>query len=175
MEENGQKKDNKKLIVIIIAVVIIIILAGVIIWLVLGKKNSEGSDGVMGYEAGVVTDEETARKVDDEMAKAAEGYMNLNMKLEAVSKDGENFTCMIANSPKNRYDMYFELIDDSDGEVIYKSNLIQVGYRIEEFKSSRKYEPGQYPVTVNYHQMEDDHKTQYSEVASALTLIVEAE
>jgi hypothetical protein len=174
LEENGQKKDNKKLI-IIIAVVIIAILAGVIIWLLIGKKDG-GNDSEpkpMAYEGTVVTDEETARRIDDEMAKAAEGYMTLNMKLEALSQDGENFTCYIGNSPSNTKDMYFELVDDSDGEVIYKSNLIQVGYRIEEFKSSKKYEPGQYPVTVNYYQMEDDHATVYSEVASAITLIVE--
>lgn len=107
------------------------------------------------------------------MAKAAEGYMNLNMKLEALSQDGENFTCYIANSPHNDHDMYFELVDDSDGEVIYKSNLIPIGYRIEEFKSSRKYDSGTYPVTVNFYQMEEDHATVYSEVASALNLIVD--
>ena len=102
-----------------------------------------------------------------------EGNIALEMKLNAFSSNGNDFSCFIANSPSNSYDMYMEITDDADDELIYKSNLIKVGYRIEEFTSSRHYEKGTYPVTVTFYQVEDDHKTEHNRVASAITLNVE--
>ena len=173
-EQKSSEKKNSK-IIIVFAVIIIILLAVIILLLsgVLKKSEPEFESDGMEYEAAVITDEESAKAASDMLKKAQEGNIALEMKLNAFSSNGNDFSCFIANSPSNSYDMYMEITDDADDELIYKSNLIKVGYRIEEFTSSRHYEKGTYPVTVTFYQVEDDHKTEHNRVASAITLNVE--
>jgi len=180
-----KENSNKSMKVILIAVIILLLIViGVLVFVVLNKKEQaaqvQTSEAVnsgteIAYDTGaVVTDEESLQKAYDEMVeKAKEGSMALEMKTEAISSDGENFECKLANSVKNKYDMYMVLYRDDTQEEIYRSGLIPIGKEISSFKVNKKLEKGTYVCTLVYNQVEDDHSTVHAQVNVGLNLIVD--
>jgi len=182
-----EKKTNNRLAIILASVVGILLIATIVVLVIVLTKtryqnvtdtsngNGQTQSNVIGYEANVVTtDEETLQKLVDEMvSKAAEGTMALEMKTEAVSSDGTNFDCYIANSVSNNYDMFVVIYLDETQEELYRSGLIPLGSRIEKFTSSVKLSPGTYVGTIVYNQVEDDQATIHSQVNIGLQLIVQ--
>lgn len=128
------------------------------------------------YEGNVITDDAKSLQdaVNELNRKAKEGQMNLQMKTEAISQDGKTFSCYIANSTKNSYDMYIVLYLDDTQTEIYRSGLIPLGGRIETFTLEQTtLEPGEYEATLVYNQIEADRQTQHAHVNVGLTLIVQ--
>jgi hypothetical protein len=103
---------------------------------------------------------------------ADEGTMALEMQVEADSTDGTNFTCSIANSPRNKYDVYMVLYLDETGEELYRSGLVPLGKKLDRFTVNRQLEKGSYECTLVYNQVEDDHATTHARVNVGLTLNV---
>jgi len=174
--ESSAKKDSAKKgsnkVVIVLLIIIILLLIGVIALVLLrGRGDDEEQEPGMGYEANVITDEESAQRAADAM-KAPEGAMTMKMTLFATSYDGENFSCELWNSEKNSYDLYLEITNDEDGSLIYRSGLIPVGSKLESFTTENKIPVGSYPATVTFHQMEDDHVTEHAAVSAGYTVQV---
>ena len=172
--------SNSKILVIIIAI-LAVVLIGVVLFFVLNGKNDNNkeeetsrSSGLQ-YEAHVITDdpEKLQDAVEKLYEKAKEGQMTLSMKNQAVSTDGINFACYLGNDIKNNYDMYMVLYRDDTQEEIFRSGLIPIGSRIEEFQVTKKIEPGTYEGTLVYNQVEEDKETIHAQVNVGLTLIVE--
>lgn len=167
---------------VIILAVIIILMAAVIA--VLGimllrspkQETAEAGErtGGMAYEANVITDDADALQdaVNRLIEKAKEGQMSLEMQTVASSEDGRNFTCHLANSVKNNYDMFMVIYLDATQQEIYRTGLIPIGARIEEFTLEEVLEPGTYEATIVYNQVEEDRETIHAQVNVGLTLIV---
>lgn len=180
-KEKPVKRRNQVILVMCILVLAVVVAAGMFL------RKSEDSDKetvkqqdetvtAMEYDSNVITtDAQTLQDAVDELnRKAEEGQMNLQMKTKAVSMDGKNFTCFIANSIQNSYDMYIVLYLDETQEEIYRSGLIPLGGRIETFTlPDTTLEPGQYEATLVYNQTEEDRQTLHAQVNVGLTLIVE--
>lgn len=173
-----EKKQNRSTIIF---VTIICALAAVIVILVLPRFLSEPAgevqesySGKMTYESTIITDDpETLQSAVDAMyEKAAEGQMALEMKTEAVSYDGRTFSCYLANSISNSYDMFMVFYRDDTQEEIYRTGLLPIGSRIETFTLDKKLQSGNYDITIVYNQVEEDLETIHAQVNVGLTLIV---
>lgn len=179
MADNAPKKPVNKLIIAIISAVVVVAIVVVVFIMINGKeddkKEEETSKKVIGYEANVVAneDDDLQSLVDDMIQKAQEGSISLEFKNTAYSSDGEKFSCYIANSIKNNYDMFLTLYKDVTYEnEMYLSGLIPVGSAIEGFTVDEKLEKGEYDMVLVVTQVKDDHETLHNQVSVALKLIV---
>lgn len=176
--QNTQR--SKKNVSIILAVFILLITIIVIMGILLLRSAreepiySEGESGGMAYEANVIADDAEGLQdaVDRLIEKAKEGQMSLQMQTAAISEDGVNFTCYLANSAKNNYDMFMVLYLDDSRQEIYRTGLIPVGGRIETFALEDALATGTYEATIVYNQVEEDRETIHAQVNVGLTLVV---
>jgi hypothetical protein len=183
------KKKKKKLrtgrlVLFIVLVLLIIALVGAVLFLLLRDRTGSSGDSTeatteaskqLDYEGGVVTSGDGFQaKVDEMYSKAAEGYASLEYKSDITSKDGENFTCYIANSVQNRYDMFVAIYTDDDlTDEVYLSGLIPIGSAMSSFKSEQKLSPGVYSGTIVMTQVESDNATMHSQVKYAVNISVQ--
>lgn len=173
-------QESKKNVPIILAVIIlliaVIIVMGILLLRSMGEEtNDPGREsGGMAYEANVIADDAEGLQdaVDRLIEKAKEGQMSLQMQTAATSEDGVNFTCYLANSAKNNYDMFMVLYLDDSRQEIYRTGLIPVGGRIETFSLEEALAPGTYEATIVYNQVEEDRVTIHAQVNVGLTLVV---
>ena len=178
---NVQKTEMRKRNLIILSVVLILLITAAALWGVLvlhtpqreDTENKPGS-GAMAYEANVVTDDVDGLQnaVDQLIEKAREGQMSLQMQTVASSEDGRNFSCHLANSAKNNYDMFMVFYLDDTQQEICRTGLIPVGGRIEKFALEEALEPGTYEATIVYNQVEEDRETIHAQVNVGLLLVV---
>lgn len=167
-----EKKQNRALIPLI-AVVIVLIIAVVGLVAALQSRNTpsepapaEDSGGslVLDYAQGVtvVDDESSLQAVVDKMFEDAESEMVASYKGQAVSEDGKTFSCYIANSEYNEYDMFIALytdLNDENADPIYLSGLMRPGEAFREIILDEALDKGSHTVNLVFTQVEDDHST----------------
>ncbi|MDL2302127.1 hypothetical protein LJC58_07220 [Lachnospiraceae bacterium OttesenSCG-928-D06] len=176
MSKEQSPKGQSKVVVILLVVIILLVMvfAGVMLYLFMNKteEQPETTSNGIAVESNLILDDPKTLQdaVDDMYKKAEEGYMTLEMKVDAYSTDGQNFTCFLANADGNSYDMYMVLYLDDTQEEIYRSGMIPIGARIETFTTNKKIEPGTYMCTLVYNQLEEDGETLHAKVNVGLTL-----
>ena len=175
---------NKKLAYCLVAAVVIVLVGGAAFaFMQINKTKDEESqtttslmtDGKLGYEGNIVLNKEDDLQalVDGMVEKAEEGQMALEFKNTAISTDGKKFSCYIANSIKNNYDMFLALYtDDTLQEEMMLTGLIPSGSGIETFEVNNKLEPGTYDTRLVLTQVEADRATIHSQLVLAFELIV---
>lgn len=168
--EEKKKGNGSKVIIALLILIIIAIVGGFLFWKFVYNKD----DGAMKYEASVVVSDENAlqKAVDEAYAKAKEGQMSLEMKTEATSTNGKDFSCYLMNSAKNNYEMYLTLFLDETQEQIYQTGRIRLGEGIDSFSLEEPLEKGRHTCTLVYNQLEEDGKTIHAQVNVELTLVV---
>lgn len=151
-----RKRMGVKLIPLYLAAVGCVVLFS---WVVSGKEGSKKPD--LGYEgnAVVVTSEEELQKQVEEM-ESRDGKISLEYKNVAISGNGTDFDCYIANSVYNTGDMYIGIYTDATyEEELYLTQLIKPGSGITSFECNKKLEPGHHDAVLLFTLVEDDHKT----------------
>lgn len=183
MEDRKESQVQKRKIIIILSVIIILLAASMVVLVGMSLRSpketienieTEKQSNAMAYEANVVVGDKDSLQdaVDRLIEKAKEGQMSLEMKTEAYSDDGKRFTCHLANSIQNNYDMFMVLYLDNTQQEIYRTGLIPIGSRIEEFTLKEALEPGRYEATLVYNQVEEDRETIHAQVNVGLVLVV---
>lgn len=181
MNTENTKAGNKRF-AILVAIVAVMLIAIVVLVVMLMMKpevvtvvESSTSGEKLTYETKIVTsDPETLQAaVDSLMEKAKDGHMNLQMRTQAISADGKTFSCFLANSLRNNYDMFMVFYLDETQEEIYRTGLIPLGARIEEFTLEEPLPKGSHEITIVFNQVEEDLETIHAQVNVGLTLIVE--
>lgn len=180
MSENTQGNKNKLVPILIIIIGVLLVGVAVAAVFLFTGGNGGGEDGEPARTIGYEVDAIVAANVDDfqqimeEMvAQAAEGMVDLNYKHVAASTDGTNFVCAIGNPPSNRYDMYLNIyLDATLEQQLLLTGLLPPGTMIEEFKSEIKLDPGEYESVLVFTQIADDHATIVGQAMVVLTLIV---
>lgn len=168
-QKSGKRMGIKLIPVYLIAVVCVALFS----WVVSGKEGGKSIE--LGYEenAVVVTDEDELQKLVDEMMQNKDGEISLEYKHIASSIDGSNFTCYIANSAKNKYDMYIGIYTDATyEEELYLSQLLKPGSGIKEFKCNKKLAPGAYDAILVFTLVKDDHETIHTQTPVTFTMNV---
>lgn len=150
MEEKKGVKVSAILVGVIVILVIIII-AGVLVFAKMSSQKIEETAAVqnIGVEAGIITNEADASKVEKNEPFA---FTTL-YKRDIYITNGNEATCYIGNSDQNYYeDMYIQIYlndeNDQPGEEIYLSQIIPRGSHIESFEASKDLEPGNYRGTL---------------------------
>lgn len=132
----SQKKSNR--IIIIIGAVIIALLIGVIVYLLTRPADMSIGEGdvPLGYavDAKVMLDEDALRAAMEEAQRnAREGRIALRYQNNAYSDDGKTFTCLIANSSANAFDMFIALYADEElTDQLFLSGLVPPGSGFDE-------------------------------------------
>ena len=153
----------KKVIIGIVCVAVVAAI-GVGLYFFL-KPDDEPEDG-MDYESDIILGDE------EPLTLTSPKNISLQYKNVGTSADGKTVSCYIGNAAGNQFDLWLELTDDETGDVVYKSDLIPPGGRIETLELSETLEPGDHTLTLTQHQMEDDHATEHAHVNVSYTIQV---
>ena len=155
----------------LLAVVILLLAVVLVVVLTQGKEPANIPDTAtpkIGYAEGVtaVEDPDALQKaVSDMYAKAAEGSIALEYKNDAFSTDGTNFSCYIANSVDNKYDMYLQIFADQElTDQLLLTGLVRPGSAFDNIALDHALEPGTHRVYVAYTQVEEDLETIHAQV-----------
>lgn len=161
--------DAKQRRVMIPLVAVVVVLCIVVVVLVVTLQNQNTGEpatddgGVIGYADGVtVVDNESALQAAvDKMMEDASKEMVASFQNQAFSDDGKTFTCYIANSEYNEYDMYIGLYTEisEDAEPLYLSGLMRPGEAFREITLDEALDKGTHEVYLVMTQVEDDHST----------------
>lgn len=168
---------TKKLLSVLLLCTLLCSLAGCGNKTVQDDKTESGGIPKLKYATEGVTyiDDENAlqKAVDEMMEKAKEGTIALEYKNDAVSTNGTDFSCYIANSAKNEYDMFITIYADSTlTDQLFLSELLRPGNAFESLTLERSLEPGTHRVYVFYTQVEDDWETIHAQTAVTMDFTV---
>lgn len=153
--ENKQASGLTSKKIIVIAAVIIVLLLGMIVFLLARPSILDITDGnvpKIGYsmEATVITDQDALQAAADEAIRnARENRIALKYKNNAYSTDGKTFSCLLANSAGNLYDMFLTIFTDPEmTDQVYLSGLVPPGSGFEEITLDRALEKGDHTMIV---------------------------
>jgi len=114
---------------------------------------------VIGYaEQGVTVVEDPdalAREIEEMLEKVDDSRIALSYRNDAVSEDGINFSCYIANSPDNRYDMFIQIFaDEAYQDEVFLSQLIRPGQAFETLTLNHELPKGDTRCYIAFTQVE---------------------
>lgn len=169
----SKKQPAKNWLIPALLVIVIVLLAALLF--MRGGQPEPADEDVpdngtprLSYAEGVtvVEDPDALQKAVDEMYKEArEGNMSLEYKGVATSEDGENFSCYIANSTMNKYDMYIQIFGDAElTDQLFLSGLLRPGAAFDNITLEHSLEPGVHTVYVAFTQVEKDLETVHGQV-----------
>lgn len=181
MEPNTQKPAKRWLVPALLAVVIVLLIAVIVFMMKPGGQPADTADDSgtpkIGYEEGVtvVEDPDALQKaVRDMLDEAADSNVALEYKNDAQSSDGENFSCYIANSLDNKYDMYVQIFADQElTEQILLTGLIRPGNALDTITLDHPLDSGTHRVYVAFTQVEEDLETIHAQVMVTMDFTVE--
>lgn len=161
--------DAKQRRVIIPLVAVVVVLCVIVVALAVtlqGQNTAEPAaddNGVLGYADGVtvVDDESALQAAVDKMLEDAEKEMVVSFQPQAFSEDGKTFTCYIANSEYNEYDMFIALYTEigEEAEPIFLSGLMRPGEAFREITLDEALDNGTHEVYLVMTQVEDNQST----------------
>jgi hypothetical protein len=193
-----ETKDSKsKVIVIILIIVICLLLAGgtAAALIILNSNNnsaeannavspetttaaatSEKNPLILDYDDSAVALDAEGLERQIEAMKNADGRFSLEYKNEAFSSDGTHFECYLANSEKNKEDVFIAIFKDvTMNEQLYLSGLVRPGTSIQGFESEIPIDSGTHSVVCMFTSVSDDHETMTSQISVELKLTVNKE
>jgi uncharacterized protein YxeA len=169
---HAKKKTNPLLLVVVLLLIVVIILLLVMLLkkpsvnaetsvTATGAETAQTTNGTaqrIGYAENVTvaSDPTSLQAAVDAMYAQSQEAIGLEYKNDAYSDNGTDFTCYIANSAANRYDMYIDIYTDAEyTDEIYLSQLLRPGTAFDHLTTNRALEPGNHQVYVAFTQIEE--------------------
>ncbi len=159
-KSNSNSKNRNRVIGIILA---IIVLLGIVFLAFKGCSDSPDSPADRGliYDSEAVAggwNEADINKIKDGLNQKVEaGMINISMntapKFENGSAEGN---LMIVNEKINNYPQIVIITRNDTGEVIYESDAIKVGSKIEKAKLDVVLPAGEYACTAMFHNVDPE-------------------
>ena len=145
-EQNNKKKKRNKIITFIIMLLLLLLLLTRCCSSCSNLSPSDISQGEIEWNQ-----PRASRDLQAEIDKAVEqGMFNVFMNTNIVFQDGNSKgNMMIQNIETNRYPMYVEIYHDDI--LLYKSDIIDPGYKIEEAKLDTVLSKGTYDCTAYFY------------------------
>lgn len=168
-----------KLRSLLIPVLTALVAAGAM-FIVMNRNNAEtvtqgsgevdqGNSLIVGYATEGVTpvtsDPAEFSKAVDEVFREAEARkgMALKYQYDAISTDGVNFRCLLANSSDNDDDMFIAIYTDSTfQDQLFLSELLKPGTAFEKITLDRPLEKGTHNVVAAFTLVRTDENGQQS-------------
>jgi hypothetical protein len=156
-QKDEKEKKKKKTTIIIITVIIIILLLfiiGLLLFLLLRKGEQDNRGSVRT----VLNEQEAGTVMDDMLDDVAKGMFECEMSMNWTFPDGKSKSsdAYVGNSTANRYPIYFDVILEDTGEIVYSSPVIPVGANVAEFALEKELPAGKYRAKVLYTLIEDE-------------------
>lgn len=168
-DDSGSSIVNK---ILLIAICFLLIAVGVVGFFLI--KNMRSRDTRIGL---ALTEEELAAALDDAQANARSSSIALKFKNGAYSTDGQSFSCYIANSEYNLYDMFLVIYaDDKLTDELFSSGLIAPGRGFDQLKLNHALDKGTHTVYVVLTQVDTDEEgvqTIVGQTSHTMTFYVE--
>lgn len=125
------------------------------------EESASDRSLVIGYaEQGVtvVDDPDALEKEIEQMLETVDdSRIALSYRNDALSEDGINFSCYIANSPDNKYDMFIQIFaDEAYQDEVFLSQLIRPGQAFETLTLSHALPKGTTRCYIAYTQVETE-------------------
>lgn len=174
----GGKGKGKLIVFIVICLIVVILLLGVIIFLLIGRKEPAPVEQETGDQRlrDVLVNEDNVDRILDEMAGTSGPPDNYEATMNSTWNfpDGEHASenAYVENSTTNNNDVYFDLEISETGEVIYESPVIPVGSHLDNIKLDKDLDEGTYDCVLTYHLLDGGQNT-VGTVKMAVTVIVE--
>lgn len=132
----------------------------------------------LSYATGLTVVDEDSMQSAVEEAINRMGQIAVSYQAQAFSENGKDFSCYIANSQANEYDMYigiYEAGKESDPTVppLFLSGLMKPGEAFETITLTRTLDPGTHKCTLSMTLVADDHQTLKGQTLLGYTLEVE--
>ena len=145
-EQNNKKKKRNKIITFIIMLLLLLLLLTRCCSSCSNLSPSDISQGAIEWNQ-----PRASRDLQAEIDKAVEqGMFNVFMNTNVVFKDGQSKgNLLIQNVETNIYPMYVEIYNDDT--LLYKSDIIEPGYKIEEAKLDTVLSKGTYDCTAYFY------------------------
>lgn len=167
MNYHPKHKSNSRTAIWIGAGVLTAVAIGAIIFIIVTLRSAPMSKEEARAKAGIVYDsaaveggwdnlspEEIAEKLNE---KVAEGMINISMNTAPYFESGTaEGNVMIVNEAINNYPQKVEFIRNDTQEVIYASNAIPIGSKIERAKLNVELPAGTYECTAMFHNLDPD-------------------
>lgn len=166
---SSDKRNKKRELVIIAAslvVVIAMIFAGVMIYNMYFKEDGQGSENV----AGVISD---GWDTGIDNSNSEPGSILIPGYSAAEMNEGDTTLHLSIGNPKENDCGFYATLMLKDGTVLYKSELLEPGYGLEEVPLNQTLEKGEYDALVLYQCVTlDEEHTLKNSAESAFKLYV---
>lgn len=173
MPPERPKGNGRRLTVLIAALCVV---AAVAVWLAVWLFACNGSslfdpDAQTG-QAPYKTQEEIQAELDRVIE---EGMFNISIASAIQFDDGASpGTAYIENVPGNHYLMKVTITEDSSGEQLYESGVLQPNQFIEQIVLARDLEPGTYDATATFLALDPTTYEEVGQAAAKITLNIQS-
>lgn len=107
-----------------------------------------------------------AQTLVDEAVEQGMFQVFMNTDITINSKNEANL--LIQNSESNHYSAYVEIYKDT--ELLYKSDIIQPGYKIEHDKLKNDLDPGTYECKAYFHILDLDSNLEINKIGLSVAI-----
>ncbi|WP_165061633.1 flagellar protein FliS [Adlercreutzia sp. ZJ154] len=163
---------KKRTVIIVIACVVVALAAWLLIWLFACNGNSLLDPNARTGQAPYKSQEEMQAEID---RVVEEGMFNISIASVIEFADGtSNGTAYIENVPGNQYNMQVVITDDTTGEVLYESGMLQPNQYIENITLTKDLDAGTYAATATFTALDPTTYEEVGQAAAKITLNVAA-
>ncbi|WP_165062971.1 MULTISPECIES: hypothetical protein [unclassified Adlercreutzia] len=164
------KSGTKRTVLIIVGCVVLALAIWLLVWLFACNGNSLFDPSAQTGQAPYKTDEEIQAELD---RTVEEGMFNISIASVIEFENGTSSgTAYIENVPGNRYNMQVTITDDSTGDVLYESGILQPNQYIENITLARDLDAGSYPATATFSAIDPTTYEEIGQAAAKVTLNV---
>lgn len=165
-DHSHEHKSYARAIAITFLIALVLVVGICLLIRAVGKPK-QSSDPAASVSSGIVYDDaaveggwENLSQEEIEAAlneKVAQGMINISMNTAPVFADGQaEGNVMIVNETINNYPQKVEFVRNDTQEVIYTSNAIPVGSKIEHAALDVDLEAGTYECTALFHNLDPE-------------------
>ena len=172
------KNNNKQKTKIMAFLAVLALLVVIIVLLLLrGCSPEKPATGGVVYDSNAVEGGWDEADTDGIIAglneKVEEGMINISMNTSPVFADGTSEgNLMIVNENINNYPQIVEITRNDTGEVIYRSDGIPVGSKIENAPLLVDLPAGTYECTAMFHSVDPDTGVSLGQAGAIITITI---
>ena len=163
-------KENKGKIIDIILVIIIVILASALLFTRCSSNSGDQvTENTGGVQMGIIDMPESKEDIQGRLNEIVEKGMFQIFINTDISIDKQNMAdVMIQNSMNNHYDCYVEILYQN--EIIYKSDILKPGYKIEFDTIDKFNESGEYDCIAYFHVIDSERNVEVNTIGVDVTV-----
>jgi hypothetical protein len=176
--KSGLHNTKAMVIASISVAIVLIIICIILVVLLLSKPNDTENSTPKVTRDYLVTpdnvDDMIASLDDAEVIPTGSYEVKMNSEWRFRDSSQPSYNAFVANVINNTQDVFFDVIENESGEVIYESPIIPVGSSLENISLDVDLASGAYNCTLIYHLL-DVNGEEFTSLQVAIDIIIENE